>query len=146
MDTMGKRIAFYRKRKKIQQKELAHILNLKSDGTVSQWEADITSPKPAMMLELCKVLNISISELFGVEENKGLTKEEEKLLASYKDLNEEGQKQAKDYFDYLDFKYNKKSSYWRGTKGSKSIYWLSNKQKIGLFFFAFFTHGIYRYF
>ena len=111
MDTMGKRIAFYRKRKKIQQKELAHILNLKSDGTVSQWEADITSPKPAMMLELCKVLDISISELFGVEENKGLTKEEEKLLASYKDLNEEGQKQAKDFFDYLDFKYNKKSTH-----------------------------------
>ena len=108
MDTMGKRIAFYRKRKKIQQKELAHILNLKSDGTVSQWEADITSPKPAMMLELCKVLDISISDLFGVEENKGqLTKEEEKLLASYKDLNEEGQERLAEYTGFLGFKYKK---------------------------------------
>lgn len=111
MDTMGKRIAFYRKRKKIQQKELAHILNLKSDGTVSQWEADITSPKPAMMLELCKVLDISISELFGVEENKGLTKEEEKLLASYKDLNDEGKEKLFDLADLLGYKYTKKSTY-----------------------------------
>lgn len=112
MDTMGKRIAFYRKRKKIQQKELAHILNLKSDGTVSQWEADITSPKPAMMLELCKVLDISISDLFGVEENKGqLTKEEEKLLASYKDLNEEGKEKLFDLADLLGYKYTKKSTY-----------------------------------
>lgn len=110
MDTMGKRIEFFRKKKGLTQKDLADKLNLKNRGTVSAWEVDTTSPKPAMMLELCKVLDITISELFGVEEDKGLTKEEEKLLASYKDLNEEGQKQAKDYFDYLDFKYNKKSS------------------------------------
>lgn len=110
MDTMGKRIEFFRKKRGLTQKDLADKLNLKNRGTVSAWEVDTTSPKPAMMLELCKVLDITISELFGVEEDKGLTKEEEKLLASYKDLNEEGQKQAKDYFDYLDFKYNKKSS------------------------------------
>ena len=90
MDTMGKRIEFFRKKRGLTQKDLADELNLKNRGTVSAWEVDTTSPKPAMMLELCKVLDISISELFGVEENKGLTKEEEKLLASYKDLNDEG--------------------------------------------------------
>jgi transcriptional regulator with XRE-family HTH domain len=107
MDTMGKRIEFFRKKRGLTQKDLADKLNLKNGGTVSAWEVDTTSPKPAMMLELCKVLDISISELFGVEENKGLTKEEEKLLASYKDLNEEGQERLAEYTGFLGFKYKK---------------------------------------
>ena len=107
MDTMGKRIEFFRKKRGLTQKDLADELNLKNRGTVSAWEVDTTSPKPAMMLELCKVLDISISELFGVEENKGLTKEEEKLLASYKDLNEEGQERLAEYTGFLGFKYKK---------------------------------------
>ena len=107
MDTMGKRIEFFRKKRGLTQKDLADKLNLKNRGTVSAWEVDTTSPKPAMMLELCKVLDISISELFGVEENKGLTKEEEKLLASYKDLNEEGQERLAEYTGFLGFKYKK---------------------------------------
>lgn len=111
MDTMGKRIEFFRKKRGLTQKDLADELNLKNGGTVSAWEVDTTSPKPAMMLELCKVLDISISELFGVEENKGLTKEEEKLLASYKDLNEEGKEKLFDLADLLGYKYTKKSTY-----------------------------------
>lgn len=111
MDTMGKRIEFFRKRKGFKQKELGEKLNLKSISAISDWESDKTSPKPAMMLELCKVLDISISELFGVEEDKGLTKEEEKLLASYKDLNEEGKEKLFDLADLLGYKYTKKSTY-----------------------------------
>ena len=107
MDTMGKRIEFFRKKRGLTQKDLADKLNLKNRGTVSAWEVDTTSPKPAMMLELCKVLDISISELFGVEENKGLTKEEEKLLTSYKDLNEEGQERLAEQAFFLGFKYKK---------------------------------------
>ncbi len=111
MDSMGKRIEFFRKRKELKQKELAEKLKLKSISAISDWESDKTSPKPAMMLELCKVLDISISELFGVEENKGLTKEEDSIVASYKDLTDEGQKQAKLFFELLGYKYNKKSTY-----------------------------------
>lgn len=106
MDTMGKRIAFYRKRKKIQQKELAHILNLKSDGTVSQWEADITSPKPAMMLELCKVLDIEISELFGVNKENQI-KNNENFLRNIDNLNDEGKSLLKEFIEFLEFKYKK---------------------------------------
>lgn len=109
MDTMGKRIEFYRKKRGLTQKDLADRLNLKNGGTVSSWEVDTTSPKPAMMLELCKILDISILELFGVEKETGLTKEEENLLANYNDLTDEGQKQAKLFFELLGYKYNKKN-------------------------------------
>ena len=109
MDTMGKRIEFFRKKKGLTQKDLADKLNLKNRGTVSAWEVDTTSPKPTMMLELCKILDISILELFGVEKETGLTKEEENLLANYKDLMEEGQTKLLEYSDLLGYKYNKKN-------------------------------------
>ena len=110
MDTMGKRIEFFRKKRGLTQKDLADRLNLKNGGTVSSWEVDTTSPKPAMMLELCKILDISILELFGVEKETGLTKEEEKLLANYKDLNEEGQNRLFEQAELLGTKYKKNIS------------------------------------
>lgn len=67
MNTIGKRIEFYRKKKGLKQAELAKILNLKSDSTVSSWEQNLSSPKANMLLDLCEILEISISELFGVE-------------------------------------------------------------------------------
>ena len=62
--------------------------------------------------KICKALDISISDLFGKYANErtkdGLSKELQELLKKAEDLNEEGQKQAKDFFDYLDYKFNKK--------------------------------------
>ena len=109
MDTMGKRIEFFRKKRGLTQKDLADKLNLKNRGTVSAWEVDTTSPKPAMMLELCKVLDISISELFGVEEEekKPLSPKMKELLKKAEDLNEEGQERLAEYTGFLGFKYKK---------------------------------------
>lgn len=109
MDTMGKRIEFFRKKRGLTQKDLADKLNLKNGGTVSAWEVDTTSPKPAMMLELCKVLDISISELFGVEEEekKPLSPKMKELLKRAEDLNEEGQERLAEYTGFLGFKYKK---------------------------------------
>ena len=82
MDTMGKRIEFFRKKRGLTQKDLADRLNLKNGGTVVlSWEVDTTSPKPAMMLELCRVLNISILEFFGVE--TGLTKYDNQMIIKW---------------------------------------------------------------
>lgn len=109
MDTMGKRIEFFRKRKGFKQKELGEKLNLKSISAISDWESDKTSPKPAMMLELCKVLDISISELFGVEEEekKPLSPKMKELLKRAEDLNEVGQDRLFEITDLLGFKYKK---------------------------------------
>ena len=109
MDTMGKRIEFFRKQKGLTQKDLADKLNLKNRGTVSAWEVDTTSPKPAMMLELCKVLDITISELFGVEEEKKpLSPKIKELIKRVEDLNEAGQDRLFEQAEFLGSKYNKK--------------------------------------
>ena len=107
MDTMGKRIEFFRKRKRLTQKDLADKLNLKNSGTVSAWEVDTTSPKPAMMLELCKVLDISISELFGVEEEKPISPKLKELLKRAEDLNETGQERLFEQAELLEYRYKK---------------------------------------
>ena len=109
MDTMGKRIEFFRKRKGLKQKELGEKLNLKSISAISDWESDKTSPKPAMMLELCKVLDITISELFGVEEEekKPLSPKLKELLKRAEDLNEAGQDRLFEQAEFLGFKYKK---------------------------------------
>ena len=107
MDTMGKRIEFFRKRKGLKQKELGEKLNLKSISAISDWESDKTSPKPAMMLELCKVLDISISELFGVEEEKPLSPKLKELLKRAEDLNETGQERLFEQAELLEYRYKK---------------------------------------
>ena len=107
MDTMGKRIEFFRKQKGLTQKDLADKLNLKNRGTVSAWEVDTTSPKPAMMLELCKVLDISISELFGVEEEKPISPKLKELLKRAEDLNETGQERLFELSELLEYRYKK---------------------------------------
>ena len=83
-------------------------LNLKSISAISDWESDKTSPKPAMMLELCKVLDISISELFGVEEEKKpLSPKLKELLKRAEDLNEVGQDKLFELSELLEYRYKK---------------------------------------
>lgn len=105
MNSIGKRIEFFRKKQGLKQQELAKKLNLKSDSTVSSWELDLSYPKANMLLELCKVLDITISELFGVKKDEENSTDEIQTIK--KALNEEGQKRLLDYAELLLLKYKK---------------------------------------
>lgn len=63
---IGKFIAKMRKRKNLTQRELADILNI-SDKTVSKWECGNGMPDLSLMLPLCKILKITLNELFSGE-------------------------------------------------------------------------------
>ncbi len=60
---IGKFIAERRKVQKITQEKLAEMLDV-SDRAVSKWERGICMPSTAVMPELCKILEISVNELF----------------------------------------------------------------------------------
>ncbi|MBD5083403.1 MAG: helix-turn-helix transcriptional regulator [Clostridiales bacterium] len=65
-EKIGKFIAECRKEKCFTQFQLAEMLNI-TDRAVSKWETGRSMPDVSIMLELCKVLNISVNELLNGE-------------------------------------------------------------------------------
>lgn len=63
---IGKFIAKLRKAKNITQSELAEMLNI-TDRAISKWENGVCLPDASNIPNLCKILNISINDLFSGE-------------------------------------------------------------------------------
>lgn len=61
-ETIGNRIAKFRKAKGLTQEELANQLGVSSQA-VSKWENDASCPDISLLPQLCKVLSISTDEL-----------------------------------------------------------------------------------
>ena len=66
-EKIGKFIAEKRKEQKLTQEQLAEKLNI-SKNAVSKWERGLNFPDVSIMQELCKILNITLNELFIGEE------------------------------------------------------------------------------
>ena len=66
-EKIGKFIAKKRKEQKLTQEQLAEKLNI-SKNAVSKWERGLNLPDVSIMQELCKILNITLNELFIGEE------------------------------------------------------------------------------
>ena len=62
MDTIGKRISEYRKKKNLKQDELAEKLGV-SPQAVSKWENDLSCPDISLLPELSRILGVSIDEI-----------------------------------------------------------------------------------
>lgn len=60
---IGKFIAEERKEKNLTQEQLAEKLNI-SKNAVSKWERGLNLPDVSIMQDLCKILNITLNELF----------------------------------------------------------------------------------
>lgn len=63
---IGKFIKQKRKEKKITQSELAEKLNV-TDRAISKWENGVCMPDSGIITKLCKILNITINDLFSGE-------------------------------------------------------------------------------
>ncbi len=62
MNTIGKRISEYRRKKNLKQDELAEMLGV-SPQAVSKWENDLSCPDISLLPSLSSILGISIDEL-----------------------------------------------------------------------------------
>ena len=91
---IGKFIQEKRKEKKLTQGDLAEKLNI-TDRAISKWENGICLPDANTMPELCKLLNISINDLFSGEmvDMKNNEKKLEENLLEVAKLKEEKDKQ-----------------------------------------------------
>lgn len=97
-EKIGVFIARRRKEKKLTQAKLASYLGI-TDRAVSKWERGKGLPDPVYMLELCRLLDISVNELLTgefIEETKYQQKAEDNLLIMAK----QEVKQTKKMFFY----------------------------------------------
>ena len=62
-EKIGKFIATCRKDKKLTQEQLAEKLNI-SKNAISKWERGLNLPDVSIMQALCKILGITLNELF----------------------------------------------------------------------------------
>ena len=81
-EKIGKFISIKRKEKGITQSDLAELLGI-SDRAISKWENGNCLPDASNMQELCKILNITINDLFSgevVDKEDNVKRLEENLL------------------------------------------------------------------
>ena len=66
MNTLGQRIAYYRKAANLTQAELAEQCSVTAQA-VSKWENDLTAPDIALLPKLAQIFRITVDELLGAE-------------------------------------------------------------------------------
>lgn len=68
METIGRNIAYFRRKAGLTQEELAEIMNVTAQA-VSKWENDLSSPDLTSVRKLASVLDVSFEELFNGEDS-----------------------------------------------------------------------------
>ena len=98
--TFGQNLARLRKEANLTQEELAQELGI-AKSTVGNYERDHREPDIPMIFKLSEVLKVSGEEILGLPapatavETKKLPKDEERLLGSYRKLNDFGKQVAR---------------------------------------------------
>lgn len=91
-ENIQKNIIFYRKMRKITQKQLADFLEI-GVSTVSGWERGAYTPDIDTLFMICNFLEVTLNDMCGIfKDNDQLSQEEGTLLNIYRSLNAQGQK------------------------------------------------------
>lgn len=90
-ENIQKNILFYRKMRKVTQKQLADFLEI-GVSTVSGWERGAYTPDIDTLFMICNFLDVTLNDMCGVfKENGQLSEDETKLLNTFRSLNLKGQ-------------------------------------------------------
>ena len=83
-ETIAKNILFYRKKRKMSQKELAGLVGV-NNSAISNWENGINSIDIDTLFRVCNALEISVNAVFGVEAaaQPSLSTEHQELISAY---------------------------------------------------------------
>ena len=91
--SFGAVIQKYRKLRGLSQPDLASSLGV-ARNTVTNWETGKNKPDIDLMLRLCAMLAIPVSDLLGTEDASALTAAERQLLGNFRQLSSAGQRIA----------------------------------------------------
>ena len=101
-EEVAKNILFYRKKRGLTRKALAEKINVSASAVVN-WEMCKNSIDMDTLHELCKVLNVSMMDMFGKCANildDMFTTEEKENIYKVRKLNEEGKRYVVRQIDY----------------------------------------------
>lgn len=85
---IGVRIAKFRKAKNISQLELANLIGV-SNSRVSNWEQGTHRPDVDILADICRVLEVSPSELLDIHlSTDELSEHERQLILAYRSKND----------------------------------------------------------
>ncbi len=82
-DNVKKNLGYYLSLRGITQKELAKKLNV-SQSAVTNWIKGKNSPDIELVAEICDILDISVTELFGANANEQYTDRERQVILQYR--------------------------------------------------------------
>lgn len=99
-DNVRRNLGYYLTLNGISQKELAERLGV-SQSAVSNWIKGYNSPDIEVAAEICNILNITISDLFGVNDTENESKYRFAIIKQYSKLNATGRKKADEYITDL---------------------------------------------
>ena len=89
-ENIQKNIAFYRKKQKKTQKDLAAAIGVTA-AAVSSWECGNNTTDVDTLFMICKALHVGFYDMCGISaDNSPLTDDENNLLNTYKILNDTG--------------------------------------------------------
>lgn len=108
---IAKNILFYRKQKKLSQKDLAERLGVKHN-TISSWENGTNSVDIESLFLISEILDIPINELYGVEKksSESLTESSKLLVERYQSLDGKSKRLVNIIMDLEDDETQKVSS------------------------------------
>lgn len=88
INIVSRNIRKYREQLGMEQKELSQRLGVASSA-VSNWETGFSKPNLDVLVPVCRILGITLYELFGVDDPRANMSEQERLLvAKYHELSE----------------------------------------------------------
>jgi transcriptional regulator with XRE-family HTH domain len=102
MDSLGQRIAYYRKKANLRQKDLAAAVGL-SPSVLNNYEKDKRQPTAVILSKLAEALNITGDALLGLDHPDlvAQNKNEFQTLHGLRKLNRLGQKKVLEYISDL---------------------------------------------
>lgn len=84
-ENISNNIVYYRKKTGLTQSQLAEKLGVKTT-TVSTWERGASSPDIETLYDICKIFDVSLDEMYGINTVNGLMQIEQpydKLITVY---------------------------------------------------------------
>jgi transcriptional regulator with XRE-family HTH domain len=94
-EELAKKLKEYRQNSGMSVKEVGALVG-KSDKTVSAWEVGRGQPDADLLMTLCSIYSVGISDFYG-EEAGELNKDELEIIELYRNVNAEGKEKIAEY-------------------------------------------------